>query len=88
MTVPENFYSVLLCQKWNCIKDTYNSPGLTEIIENNKDGKTTRFQQSQEALLFQMKKPPTIKLMACFDLWAHQDLNLGPPDYESGALTN
>jgi hypothetical protein len=20
--------------------------------------------------------------------WAHQDLNLGPPDYESGALTN
>ena len=21
-------------------------------------------------------------------LWAHQDLNLGPPDYESGALTN
>ena len=20
-------------------------------------------------------------------LWAHQDLNLGPPDYESGALT-
>ena len=23
-----------------------------------------------------------------FKLWAHQDLNLGPPDYESGALTN
>ena len=22
------------------------------------------------------------------DGWAHQDLNLGPPDYESGALTN
>ena len=21
-------------------------------------------------------------------MWAHQDLNLGPPDYESGALTN
>ena len=21
-------------------------------------------------------------------LWSHQDLNLGPPDYESGALTN
>ncbi len=21
-------------------------------------------------------------------LWAHQDLNLGPPDYESGALTS
>ncbi len=21
-------------------------------------------------------------------LWAHQDLNLGPPDYESGALTD
>jgi hypothetical protein len=22
------------------------------------------------------------------EMWAHQDLNLGPPDYESGALTN
>jgi len=21
-------------------------------------------------------------------MWAHQGLNLGPPDYESGALTN
>ncbi len=21
-------------------------------------------------------------------LWSHKDLNLGPPDYESGALTN
>ena len=21
-------------------------------------------------------------------MWAHQDLNLGPPDYESDALTN
>ncbi len=23
-----------------------------------------------------------------FILWAHTDLNCGPPDYESGALTN
>lgn len=23
-----------------------------------------------------------------FCLWAHLDLNQGPPDYESGALTN
>ena len=23
-----------------------------------------------------------------FYLWAHTDLNCGPPDYESGALTN
>jgi hypothetical protein len=24
----------------------------------------------------------------CLDLWAHQDSNLGPSDYESDALTN
>lgn len=25
---------------------------------------------------------------ALYEWWAHQDLNLGPTDYESGALTN
>ena len=24
----------------------------------------------------------------CFNWWAHEDSNLGPTDYESGALTN
>ena len=29
-----------------------------------------------------------LQLTACFLWWAHQDLNLGPKDYESSALTN
>ena len=27
-------------------------------------------------------------LLGCMDLWAHQDSNLGPSDYESDALTD
>ncbi len=35
------------------------------------------------------KKTPLQDMLAkVFKVWAHQDLNLGPPDYESGALTN
>jgi hypothetical protein len=29
-----------------------------------------------------------ISLKPFFNLWAHQGTILGPPDYESGALTN
>ena len=35
-----------------------------------------------------LKKTLKTLLSKAFRLWAHQDLNLGPPDYESGALTN
>ena len=28
------------------------------------------------------------KTVSSFQKWAHQDLNLGPSDYESDALTN
>lgn len=36
-----------------------------------------------------MKYPFTIEIGGCFlNEWAHQDLNLGPVDYESIALTN
>ena len=34
------------------------------------------------------KKPLTKKSVAFHYWWAHQDLNLGPKDYESSALTN
>ena len=27
-------------------------------------------------------------MQVVYSMWAHQDSNLGPPDYESGALTN
>ena len=33
------------------------------------------------------KAPPSLKV-PCLLLWAHLGLNQGPPDYESGALTN
>tara|TARA_B100000686_G_scaffold352025_1_gene452563 strand:+ start:10522 stop:10773 length:252 start_codon:yes stop_codon:yes gene_type:complete len=29
-----------------------------------------------------------LDMSCCFLEWAHQDLNLGPSDYESAALTN
>ena len=35
-----------------------------------------------------IKKESAVKPTLFKILWAHQDLNLGPPDYESGALTN
>jgi hypothetical protein len=34
-----------------------------------------------------MKAPPSLKV-PCLLGWAHLGLNQGPPDYESGALTN
>ncbi len=33
------------------------------------------------------KAPPSLKVL-CLLGWAHLGLNQGPPDYESGALTN
>lgn len=33
------------------------------------------------------KAPPSLKV-PCLLGWAHLGLNQGPPDYESGALTN
>ena len=33
------------------------------------------------------KAPPSLKV-PCLLVWAHLGLNQGPPDYESGALTN
>ena len=33
------------------------------------------------------KAPPSLKVL-CLLRWAHLGLNQGPPDYESGALTN
>ena len=36
-----------------------------------------------------MKKGSKLhRLKPLFVLWAHQGMILGPPDYESGALTN
>ena len=35
-----------------------------------------------------MKKAVTLCVTAWFSVWAIQGLNLGPPDYESVALTN
>lgn len=34
------------------------------------------------------KKSPYIAVKASFFLWSHLGSNQGPPDYESGALTN
>ena len=34
------------------------------------------------------KRPRNFSLSHCYCWWAHQDLNLGPKDYESSALTN
>ena len=36
----------------------------------------------------QNDKTPTISDEGLLFWWAHQDLNLGPKDYESSALTN
>ena len=35
-----------------------------------------------------MTKPPPYAGEGLLLWWAHQDLNLGPKDYESSALTN
>ena len=41
-------------------------------------------------LMITKKRKSTYKnfVSACFSLWTSQGLNLGPPDYESVALTN
>ena len=41
---------------------------------------------ARKAVMYKIKKRNTLKINVLrFNLWSHQDLNLGPPDYESGA---
>ena len=35
-----------------------------------------------------IKKAPQFNKLKSLSGWAHRDLNPGPPDYESGALTS
>ena len=43
---------------------------------------------SYRSLDFAKRKPPMKNSQVVCSGWAHLGLNQGPPDYESGALTN